>query len=129
MIFESEGKTPIVNPTVKQVKSVISKLRSYGPSSFASITDENGSYLQVAGGGVTCMLEKYDSKSGRRFRAYGLNKNLAFPDGTLLVFRGGELKMKSDEWFRFEKIIDAFCCFLEKKPLPIDIFWRPAPGF
>ncbi|MCL2831509.1 MAG: hypothetical protein FWD77_12365 [Betaproteobacteria bacterium] len=129
MRLESEGNAPIENPKPSQVKKIISSLRSYGPSSYASITDPQGSYLQVAGGGVTCLLELYQSDTGKRFRAFGDTKNKAFPDGTLLVFRAGQIAMQSDEWFMAEKISEAFCNFLEGKELPKEIHWRPAPGF
>lgn len=129
MRLECEGKTPIENPKPSQIRKVVSSLRSYGPSSYASITDMHGSYLQVAGGGVTCLLELYQSNTGKRFRAFGDTKNKAFPDGTLLVFRAGQIAMQADEWFMADKIAEAFCCFLEGKELPKDIHWRPAPGF
>lgn len=129
MRFECEGKASIENPKPSQIRKAVSSLRSYGPSSYASITDHRGSYLQVAGGGVTCLLELYQADTGKRFRAFGDKKNRAFPDGTLLVFGGGQIAMMADEWFMADKVAEAFCCFLEGKVLPNDIHWRPAPGF
>lgn len=58
MLFEVEKKAPKQNPTTAQLSTSIMKLRSYGRSSFASLTDEHGNYLQVAGGGITCLLER-----------------------------------------------------------------------
>jgi hypothetical protein len=52
MLLEVENREPVENASAADVHDAISKLRSYGPSSFASLTDEHGSYLQVAGGGV-----------------------------------------------------------------------------
>jgi hypothetical protein len=129
MRLECEGKTPIENPKASQVRKIVSSLRSYGPSSYASITDLQGSYLQVAGGGVTCLLELYQVSTRERFRAFCDTKNKAFPNGTLLVFSAGEIAMQSDEWLVADKVSDAFCCFLEGKELPSDIHWRPAPDF
>lgn len=129
MILEQEGKKTVDNPTVNQIKKAISSLRSYGPSSFASITNSEGKYLQVAGGGITCMLELYDPETNQRFRAFSDKKNPAFPDGTLLVFGAGKLAMQSDEWFFADKVAEAFCNFSKEEPLPIDIKWRLAPGF
>lgn len=129
MILEREGKGAIENPTINQIKKAISALRSYGPSSFASITNSQGKYLQVAGGGVTCMLEFYDPVVNQRFRAFGDKKNPAFPDGTLLIFGAGKLTMQSDEWFFADKVAEVFCNFSKEEPLPADIKWRPAPGF
>ena len=121
MKFECEGTLPIDNPKPANVRKVISSLRSYGTSSYASLTNQQGSYLQVAGGGVTCMLELYIPDTGKRFRAYGEIKNKAAPDGTLLVFRAGEIPMRNDEWLNANKVAEAFCCFLEGKEFPQDI--------
>jgi len=129
MRLECEGKQPIENPTAAQIKKTVLALKSYGTSSYASITDRNGSYLQVGGGGVTCLLEFYQAETGKRFRAFGDKKSEVFPDGTLLVFRAGQIPMMSDEWFIADKVVEAFCCFAESKKLPEDIYWRPASGF
>jgi hypothetical protein len=75
------------------------------------------------------LLELYQSDTGKRFRAFGDKRNEAFPDGTLLVFRAGQIAMQADEWLMADKVAEAFCCFLEGKQLPEDIHWRPAPGF
>ncbi|APG03066.1 hypothetical protein BJI69_03525 [Luteibacter rhizovicinus DSM 16549] len=70
MRLEIEQKPPLDDVDEKQLRAIIASLRSYGPSSYASLTDGQGNYLQVAGGGVTCMLEKRDVVSGRHFRGY-----------------------------------------------------------
>src|SRR5438552_2235378 len=99
MRLEVERKSPIEGPSDAQVRSEILGLRSYGPSSFASLTDEKGDYLQVAGGGVTCLLERRDAATGRHYRAFHDNPSAVFADGTALVFGGGEVKLAADEWF------------------------------
>ena len=129
MRLECEGKNQIENPKSSQIRKIISSLRSYGSSSYASITNSQGSYLQVAGGGVTCLLERYEFNTGKRYRAFSDIKNKAFPDGTLLVFRAGKIAMQADEWFMSDKVAEVFCCFLEGRELPKDIHWRPSPGF
>lgn len=129
MLFEREGKPPIKNPTPSQVRRALSSLRSYGPSSYASLTDDSGSYIQVAGGGVACLLELYRADRGERLRGFGDVQSKAHPDGTLLVFRGGEIPMMADEWFAIDQVADAFCCFLEGREFPAGIHWRGAPGF
>jgi hypothetical protein len=129
MLLSCEGKPSIQNPTPSQVRKTLSLLRSYGPSSYASLTDDDGSYLQVAGGGVTCLLELYRVGTGKRLRAFGDVPNKAFPDGTLLVFRAGEIPMMADEWFMADQVADVFCCFLDGREFPASVHWRSAPGF
>lgn len=124
MRLEIEGKPSIDNATEAQVRSTVLALRSYGPSSFASLTDESGNYLQVAGGGVTCMLEMRDASARRHYRAFQEVDRPIHPDGTLLVFGGGEIPLKADEWFAGPAVADAFVAFLKREKLPSSIKWR-----
>ena len=129
MLLECEGKASIQSPKPSQILKTILSLRSFGPSSYASLTRDDGSYLQVAGGGVTCLLEQYQSGTGLRLRAFSEVKSKAHPDGTVLVFRAGEIPMMSDEWFTATQVSNAFCCFLQGDKFPSEINWRPAIGF
>lgn len=124
MRLEVEGRVPINDVSEAEVRSVVAKLRSYGPSSFASLTDESGNYLQVAGGGVTCMIERRDVSNGRHYRAFQDKKSAVFADGTALVFSGGEVKLASNEWFVSQDVEDIFLAFLRGEPLPPRIKWR-----
>jgi hypothetical protein len=125
MRFEVENNPAIDGVTERQIRSAIAKLRSYGPSSFASITAPDGNYLQVGGGGITCTLERRDAASQRHFRAHSLQPNRIHPDGTILAFgRGQEVRLMSDEWLTTEVVADAFCCFLKREALPGILAWR-----
>lgn len=124
MILEVEGRSPIESPSPEQVKSAIMILRSYGPSSFASLMDHDGGYLQVAGGGVTCMIERRMGDTGLHFRGYKKERSPVFEDGTVLSFGGGEIKMNSDEWMTSADVEDVFLSFLARRPLPSEIMWR-----
>lgn len=124
MLLEVQNRAPIENATIADVQSAIPKLRSYGPSSYASLTDARGNYLQVAGGGVTCMLEWRDAINRRHFRAHLDDPSKVFPDGTVLAFSGGEVKLRADEWLTASMVEAAFLAFLQGAPLPDAIRWR-----
>jgi|SRR6185436_12731076 len=124
MRLEIERRHAIEDPSEMQVRSAIMALRSYGPSSFASLTDENGNYLQVAGGAVTCLLERRDGGTNRHYRAYRDNPSTVFSTGTALVFGGGQVKLAADEWFTASIVADAFLAFLRGEDLPASIKWR-----
>jgi hypothetical protein len=124
MRLEAEGQTPIDNVSETRVRSVVAKLRSYGPSSFASLTDEVGNYLQVAGGGVTCVIERRDASNNHHYRAFQDKRIAVFADGTALVFGGGEVKLASNEWFTSQDVEDVFLAFLRGEQLPARIKWR-----
>lgn len=124
MRLEVEGRPPLSNPTSDEVRRALLDLRNYGPSSFASLTDDQGSYLQVGGGGVGCVLERRDLPARRHHRAYQDAPNKAFPDGTLLVFGGGQIAMRANEWFTARLVADVFVAFLEGRAPPDSVRWR-----
>ncbi|AXF06526.1 hypothetical protein CUJ91_00440 [Paraburkholderia graminis] len=129
MKLEAEGKPEIHEPRESQVARAIKSLKSYGPSSYASLTDARGNYVQVAGGGVTCMIERYDAASRKRFRAFHDKPNTVRPDGTILSFRAGNIPMRSDEWFMSNQVTEVFVAFLNGEAFPANVRWRDAPGF
>lgn len=124
MRLEVERKPPVNEVTENQLRTVIASLRSYGPSSFASLADDDGNYLQVAGGGFTCMLERRHLTTGQHFRGYKDEKSSVFPDGTALVFGGGEIRLQADEWFNANEVTDIFVSFLRGEALPSLVKWR-----
>ncbi|MGH8777609.1 hypothetical protein [Paraburkholderia sp.] len=129
MKLEAEGKPEIHEPRESQVTRTIKSLKSYGPSSYASLTDASGNYVQVAGGGVTCMIERYDATGNKRFRAFHDKPSAVRPDGTILSFRAGKVPMRSDEWFMSNQVAEVFVAFLKGEAFPGDVHWRDAPGF
>lgn len=124
MILEIEKRASIDNATAVDIRAVIPKLRSYGPCSFASLTDAEGNYLQVAGGGVTCMLERRDAVNRRHYRAHLDTPSKVFPEGTILSFGGGEVKLRADEWLTATMVEETFLAFLEGKAFPASLQWR-----
>ncbi len=129
MLFQAERKPDVSGPSVARLRSVLRSLRSYGPSSYASLTDDLGNYIQVAGGGVTCMVERYEKEANKRERAYHDKPSSVRPDGTILVCRTGNIPMKSDEWFVADQVVELFITFLNREPYPEYIHWRNAPSF
>lgn len=124
MILERQGATLINDPSPKQLELELKRLKISGRSSFASLTDDSGSYVQVAGGGVACMLEWRDYKSRSHMRAYLKTSIVPFEDGTELIFAGGRIPLRQDEWLNINLIIKAFVAFSCGEPFPAAIFWR-----
>jgi hypothetical protein len=71
-----------------------------------------GSYLQVGGGGVTCLLERRDAATRQHFRGYHDKPSKVFPDGTILAFGANKIRMAANEWFDRTMVADAFAAFL-----------------
>ncbi|EDN70227.1 hypothetical protein BGP_1974 [Beggiatoa sp. PS] len=124
MRLECENKWPIKNVSKKQVIRALKGLRSYGPSSFAVLNTDDGSYIQVAGGGVTCLLEKRETSTGKHYRAYHDFPSTPFPDGTILSFSGSRIVMRNNEWFNIEQIIEVFVTLLNQQNMPEFVKWQ-----
>ncbi|MFL9858838.1 hypothetical protein PQR72_24420 [Paraburkholderia madseniana] len=124
MRFEVEGKAPVDAPRESAIRRGIKSLRSYGPSSYASVTDVEGNYVQVGGGGVTCLVERYLAASKERQRAFHDEPSPVRPDGTLLVFSAGKIALKADEWFMASEVEEIFLAFLTGAELPSYVQWR-----
>jgi len=75
------------------------------------------------------MIEHFETDGARRQRAFHDKPSPVRPDGTILVFGAGNIPMRSDEWFMSDQVVEIFIAFMNGKPLPASIHWRPAPGF
>jgi hypothetical protein len=122
--LEVEGRAPVDDVSEAAITTALRGLRSYGPASYASLTRSDGDYVQVAGGGVSCMMERREAATGRQFRAYKDRKHPVFVDGTILSFRGGEIPLMSDEWFNIADVKEAFLAFLSGAEFPPSVRWR-----
>lgn len=124
MRFERENAKAIVHPKMSRLERELRKLRSEGPSSFAILTNDVGDFLQVAGGGGGCLLERRDAATGRHFRAWQEEPVVPFADGTELLFSGGRIALQSSEWFRMNQIVEIFYAFNAGEQLPTYVQWR-----
>lgn len=124
MRLEIEGFPPVENADAAYVSTALLGLRSYAPPSFASLTDDTGSYVQVGGGRVTCVLERRDTNTGRHYRAYHDTPSKIFAEGTVLSFSGQRIRLAPDEWFTAPMVLEVFLAFLEGREFPSPIQWR-----
>jgi hypothetical protein len=119
-----EAASAIQNPSARAIERALRKLKLTGKHEFAGLDDENGNFIQVAGGGVACMLERRTAEPFRHYRAFQEKRNRGFPDGTKLCFSGGAIPMMSNEWFIIDQAIEAFLAFNSGSKLPNSIHWR-----
>jgi hypothetical protein len=124
LFFERQNGKFIDDPSEKRVRLELSRLRSYGKSSFASLTSSDGSFVQVAGGTVNCALEWRDEKGHHHYRGYQDPPKVPHPDGTLLMFGGGTIRLNRNEFFFIEQVTEVFLAFLAGHPFPSWVKWR-----
>ncbi|SEK15165.1 MULTISPECIES: hypothetical protein [unclassified Variovorax] len=129
MRLEGQNFVAIDAPTQAQVRQRVRALWSAGKHSYASLASADGSHVQVAGGKATCMVERFDAGTAKRWRAFHGKPSPVFPDGTQLVFGAGEVALKADEWFAADAVLEIFLSFMNEEPYPDTVRWRAAPGF
>jgi hypothetical protein len=109
MKYERENTTPIENPSPKQVQSSLDKL-SGSKRSFASLSYEGKGFIQMAGGGFSCILEmKID---GILYRASQEEAIVPWKEETALSTSCGEFQVQPNEYFNISQIKEAFVEYL-----------------
>lgn len=115
---------PIENPNENDIKKLLYKLVLVSDHEFACLENSSGNFVQVAGGGITCMVELRDTATMKHFRGYDIKSKKHIPDGTKLRFAGQEIELHSDEWISNDKAIEVFVAFLNNKEYPDWLRWR-----
>lgn len=129
MLLEQERKPAKRVATFKPVETALRRLCSYGPSSFAVLTADDGSFIQFAGGGATCVLEWRRAGDDAPRRAYLARKKVQFEGPQVLMFGGGHMQMAPEEILFADDVVAAFRAFFEGGEVPGALLWRePLPG-
>jgi hypothetical protein len=123
MTLEADGLPPLHNPTEEQVRDLVLRVDRMGPS-FASLTDEAGDYVQLAGSRPWCLVEMRRHNPTRHERAFQHTPQPKYADGAKIITGAGEIVMKHDEWFLLKDAADIFVAFLNRQPYPEKVEWR-----
>ncbi len=124
MLLEIEKKKPVQVGDFAKVEKALRGLKSYGPHSYAILTAQDGSYLQIAGGRVSCVLEKRHQNDGKHYRAHLGEAKVPFKGTQTLMFGGGHMQMEPDEVLFIDDVICVFKAFFDGEYLPSYIGWR-----
>ncbi|WP_308719054.1 hypothetical protein [Komagataeibacter xylinus] len=119
-----ENKDPVKVDNFSKIEKSLRSLKSYGPCSYAILENDDGSYIQVAGGRVTCVLELREKNQDRQFRAYLSVPHVCYTGEQTLMFGAGQVKIQPDEILFIDDVVAAFKAFFEKTPFPLNIKWR-----
>ena len=123
MTLEGEGFAQVSNPTEGDVRGAVLGLARSG-TSFVSLEDETGNYIQVAGSRPWCVLERRQVAPLIHQRAFQDTPSPKYLDGAKISTGAGEITMKSDEWFLLKDAADVFVSFLNRQAPPAHIQWR-----
>ncbi|MDX8355536.1 hypothetical protein [Cognatiyoonia sp. IB215182] len=124
MLLEIENRKPTHVKEFAVVEQALRGLQKSGPHSFAILTAQDGSYLQVAGGESTCVIELRSRNGGKHYRAYSKKRHRTEKDLQTLVFGGGKMRVEADELLELEEAIIAFSAFFRKGGFPDQFGWR-----
>jgi len=123
MLLEAEGQPPIVDPSEEQVRALVLGLR-VGETSFASLTDEAGNYVQLAGSRPWCVIEYRRLKPLQHDRAFQDTPTPKYKDGAKIKTGAGDISLRQDEWFLLKNGAEVLAAFLRKDRFPANVQWR-----
>jgi len=124
MKFEREKAKPIEPVSEKQLLRGLGYMFRLSDSRIAILTSTDGSYVQVGGGGMSCVLEWRDEATARHFRASQQPPVVPWPGVTELHVSGGFVRLRQEEFFRMPQVQDAFLAFFHREPFPAYMQWR-----
>jgi hypothetical protein len=117
--LEWEDRETVVGITEGQLRRRLARKRG-GDSRFVILEREDGSYVQMLGGGVACCLEWRDRQGHRHYRAFLDPPRVPWREPALL----DRMRLSPSEFLFIEDVVDAFCAFLKGCPFPERIRWR-----
>lgn len=123
MMMEGERLEVILNPTEAQVRQIVLSLNRL-ETSFVTLTDESGNYVQVAGSRPWCVLERRNITPLRHERAFQHTPNPKYNDGAKIIAGAGGITLQHDEWFLLKDAAEVFVAFLNREPAPSHVQWR-----
>lgn len=129
MILNVENKKPVHPQSFARIETALKALKSYGPSSFASLSDDSGAYVQVAGGPVSALLERRLSFDPHVMRAFLSEKRSPFEGIQTLVCGAGRILRAPDEILFLEDVLPVFRAFYEGSVMPSEVKWRKIPDY
>lgn len=124
MRFERETAKPIEQVSEAQLRRGLGYMHGISGCRIAILIDEDGSYVQAGGSGMTCCLEWRDMRRGRHFRGFQQPPVVPWPGASRLPISGGDLSLQQEEYFRIGQVEEAFLTFLHCQPFPDYIQWR-----
>ena len=119
-----ENDIPVTNPSLAQVESALSCLRSIGPS-FAILELESGSYVQAGGSARDGLLVEVRRVEGKKFTHWcaGLATSPSSPK-RVVPMSAGEQRIPANEVLAFTDAVRIFAQFHADGTLASGYDWR-----
>lgn len=128
MKFDRERAKPIEQVSEAQLRRGLGYMHGVSGCRIAILTDDDLSYVQAGGSGMTCCLEWRDMKQRKHFRAFQQPPIVPWPGVSRLPVSGGDVLLRQEEYFRIQQVTEAFLAFFHRQPFPAYIQWRDVSG-
>jgi hypothetical protein len=119
MRLEWEDQEPVPDVTAAELRRRFGRKKG-GDTNHAILERDDGSYVQMVGGGVACCLEWRDTTEHKHYRAFVDPPKVPWRDASKL----GQMSLQPGEYLFVEDIVEAFCAFLSGSPFPGHLKWR-----
>jgi hypothetical protein len=124
LLLKVEGKRPEQVREFSTVETALRELDASGPHSFATLTRQDGSYVQVAGGKEKCLIEKRDIPHQMHWRAYWRPVSATSDSLQVITCGAGQITARADEIFSVEDVVSIWRSFCYNKPSASEVMWR-----
>ncbi|WP_341640931.1 hypothetical protein [Phycobacter sp. K97] len=128
MLLEVEGKRAEQVREFEKVKAALRELESFGPHSYASLTRQDGSYVQVAGGKEKCLIVKRDFGDKKHYRASFAMPETSLGQKQVIECGAGHITVLANEVFSIEDVVSVWRSFFQGEPFPGSIQWNDMTG-
>jgi hypothetical protein len=119
MRLEWADKEPVADVTAAELRRRLGRKKG-GDNSFVILERDDGSYVQMIGGGVACCLEWRDTTTRRHHRAFVNPPKVPWQHESKL----GQTSLQPGEYLFIEDVVEAFCAFLTGGAFPDQLKWR-----
>ncbi|KEP70804.1 hypothetical protein DL1_13340 [Thioclava dalianensis] len=124
MLLEVEGKRPEQVREFSKIEAALRELNNSNPHSYANLTRQDGSYVQVAGEKKKYLIERRDFVDKLHWRAHLKTASLMSDAPQIIVCGAGQITVSADEIFSIEDVVSIWRSFFQNEPFASYIMWR-----
>jgi hypothetical protein len=123
-ILQRDGCKAVVDPSERQLLHNLRSLKLYGRSQFLVLSTMDGDWIQIAGGTLSCIVERYSAETPVLWRAHRRLALSSFRDATKFGFRGHDREVAPDEILRMAEAEEILLAFRSGSDVSALMSWR-----
>ncbi len=124
LVLQRDGCKAVVDPSEAQLLQHLRRLKMVGRSHFLVLSTLEGNWIQVAGGSLCCIVERYCATSQVLWRAHRVKGMPVYQDASRFKLRGVDRAIQGDEILHMAEAEEIALAFRAGSDLS-DLFpWR-----